>query len=85
MEKLAVKIPGSIRKTDELIIKFIIEYYKKNLFYPNYDEIAEGIGRTKVTVHSHMRNLEEAGVIIRKYNYSSQYRLINMKFICSKG
>ena len=66
---------------DKRIVGFIIGYYKENQFYPNYGEIARGIGRTKSTVHTHMRKLEDEGIIIRKADYSSQYRLINMGFI----
>ena len=65
----------------KIIVSFIIDYYKENQFYPNYGEIAEGIGRTKSTVHTHMRRLEDEGIIIRKADYSSQYRLINMGLI----
>lgn len=68
-------------KVDEIIIKFIIEYYKNHQFYPNYDEIAKGVSRAKATVHTHMRRLENEGVIIRKSAFSSQYRLINIRFI----
>ena len=68
-------------QTGKIIVGFIIGYYKENQFYPNYDEIAEGIGRTKSTVHTHMRRLEDEGIIIRKADYSSQYRLINMRLI----
>ena len=67
--------------TDKLIVSFIIDYYKENQFYPNYGEIAEGVGKSKNTVFHHMRKLEDEGVIIRKADYSSQYRLINMGFI----
>ena len=68
-------------ETDERIIQFIIGYCKKNQFYPSYEEIAKGIGKTKATVHTHMRRLEGEGVIIRKVDCSPQYRLINMEFI----
>ena len=68
----------------ESIINFIVDYYKKTQFYPSYDEIAEGVNRTKSTVHLHMNKLVEEGIIIRKYDYSSQYRLINMDFICKQ-
>lgn len=68
--------------TDKRIVSFIVDYYRENQFYPNYDEIAEAINRTKSTVHTHMRWLEDEGVIIRKADHSSQYRLINMGFIC---
>ncbi len=64
------------------IIQFIIDYYTKNKFYPSYDEIANGVCRAKATIHTNMRRLEAEGIIIRKANYSSQYRLINMDFIC---
>lgn len=67
----------------------IKEYAKsisgKEYGYPQFTkeeiEKAEGIGRTKSTVHTHMRRLEDEGIIIRKADYSSQYRLINMGLI----
>ena len=65
----------------ETIIRFIIDYYRENLFYPNYDEISRGVSRTKSTIHTHMERLEMEGVIIRKADSSPQYRLINMGFI----
>lgn len=68
-------------KIDDCIVGFIIDYYKKSQFYPNYDEIAKGVGRNKSCVHTHMRKLEGEGIIIRKAERSSQYRLINMGFI----
>lgn len=68
-------------KICEVIVNFIIDYYRENHFYPNYDEIATGIGRAKSTVFMHMKKLEGEGVIIRKDDYSSQYRLINMGFM----
>ena len=70
-----------MREADEIIIKFIIKYYKENRFYPSYGEIAKGVNRTKSTVHSHMKRLEDAGILIRKSDCSPHYRLINMKFI----
>lgn len=69
-------------KIEETIIRFIIEYYKGNQFYPSYDEIADGIGKAKATVHVHMKKIEDEGIIVRKSDRSSQYRLINMDFIC---
>ena len=40
--------------------------------------------RTKSIIYAHMNKLEKESIIIRKYNYSSQYRLINMDFICKQ-
>lgn len=68
-------------KIEDTIIRFIIDYYRKNQFYPNYDEIADGIGKAKATVHAYMKELEDDGIIVRKSDRSSQYRLINMDFI----
>lgn len=70
-----------MKKTEKTIIRFIIDYYKENHFYPSYDEIAEGIDRVKSTIHKHMKSLEEEGIIIRKSDFSPQYRLLNMNFI----
>ena len=72
-------------KIEETIIGFIIAYYKENQFYPSYDEIADGVGRAKATVHVHMKKLEDEGIIVRKSDRSSQYRLINMDFISAHG
>lgn len=41
----------------------------------------ESIGRNKSTVHTHMKKLEDEGIIIRKQDNSPQYRLINMQYI----
>lgn len=69
-------------KIEDTIIKFIIDYYRKNQFYPSYDEIADGISKAKATICVHMKELEDEGIIVRKSDRSSQYRLINMDFIC---
>lgn len=70
-----------ITEIEEKIIKYIAEYYRKTHFYPNYDEIASGVGRAKATIHTHMRKLEYEGLIIRKADCSSQYRLINIDMV----
>jgi len=72
---------SKMTQMEKTIISFIVDYYRENLFYPSYDEIAEGIGRAKATVHRYMGKLEDEGIIIRKADYSPQYRLINMGFI----
>ena len=66
---------------DKKIDAFIIDYYKEHQFYPIYSEIAEGIHRAKSTVHIYIKKLEDEGVIVRKSDCSSQYRLLNMDFI----
>lgn len=66
---------------DKKIVAFIIDYYKEHQFYPIYSEIAEGIHRAKSTVHIYIKKLEDEGVIVRKSDCSSQYRLLNMEFI----
>ncbi len=70
-----------ITQMEEKIIKYIAEYYRKILFYPSYDEIAEGVHRAKATIHIHIKKLENEGIIIRKSEFSPQYRLINAEFI----
>lgn len=72
-------------KIEDRIIQFIMNYYRKNQFYPNYDEIALGVSRTKATIHTHMKKYEKEGIIVRKSDCSSQYRLLNMEFICSRS
>ncbi len=67
------------------VVRFIISYYKENRFYPDYDEIAAGVGRAKSTVFAYMKKLEDEGIVVRKADHSPQYRLINMDFICREG
>lgn len=75
-----------ITDLEQKIIKFIIEYYTKTKFYPNYDEIADGVDRhSKSVIHTHMRKLEDMGIIIRKTEFSPQYRLANADFIIANG
>lgn len=65
-------------KNEEAIVKYITEYYQKTKFYPNFREIAEGVNlSSNATIYSYMNRLEEKGIIIRKADRSSQYRLIN--------
>ncbi len=74
-----------MKEVDERIIRFIVDYYKKNQFYPNYDEIAEGVNRSKAGIYTCVKRLENEGIVIRKSECSSQYRLVNMDFIRSSG
>lgn len=63
-------------KIEETILKYIVEYYRQYQFYPNYDEIGEGVKRSsKSTVHTHMKKLESKGIVIRKCDHSTQYRI----------
>lgn len=70
-----------MNKMQDIIVKFIIAYYKEHRFYPSYEEIAEGVGGNKSTVYTYMVKLEREGIILRKAERSPQYRLINMEFI----
>jgi SOS-response transcriptional repressor LexA len=71
-----------ITDTDKKILDFIIEYYSKTLFYPSFDEVMEGCSiKSKSTVHRHMSKLEREGIIIRKSEKSTQYRVRNMELL----
>ena len=63
------------------IINYILDYYSKTMFYPSYREISNSLEQSLSTIHKHMTNLERIGIIVRKDEYSSQYRLINIDFI----
>lgn len=71
---------------DKKVIGYITKYYSDTGFYPDYEEIAEGMGWTsKSTVALHMKKLEEEGIIIRKEYCSAQYRLANIDFRLRKN
>lgn len=65
-----------LTRKDEEVLKYITNYYKYTKFYPNYGEIGKGVKlSSKSSVHVHMNKLEDEGIIIRKADYSAQYRI----------
>jgi len=77
---------SQLTNVDSSYIKFIVQYYKENRFYPSYDEIKDGLGvKSKRTVFSHMQKLEDNGVIVRKAPCSPIYRILNMEMMLKEG
>lgn len=80
-------IEPKITPIQQDIIDFIVKYYRKTKFYPNYEEICEGVGKkSKSTICEHMMRLSEQGIIIFKANkgkrgYSAQWRLANIDLL----
>lgn len=52
-----------VNRPDE-IESYISDYRREHGFSPTVQEIAEGLGITKSTVHFHLKNMEKAGRII---------------------
>lgn len=76
---------SKLTKVDSRYIKFIVDYYRENYFYPSYDEIATGMDYPKSTVFNHMQKLENEGVLVRKAPNSPAYRLLNMELMLKES
>lgn len=60
---------------------YITKYYHDTGFYPDYNEIGEAMGwGSQSTAFTHMKKLENEGIIIRKTEKSAQYRLTNIDY-----
>lgn len=69
-------------EVDQKLIDYISKFYFDTGFYPNYEEILEGMKwNSKSTVALHMQRLEREGVIVRKEYGSSQYKLNNIDVV----
>lgn len=69
-------------EVDKKLIDYISKFYFDTGFYPNYEEIAEGMGwNSKSTVAIHVQRLEKEGIIIRKEYCSSQYKLKDINIV----
>ncbi len=69
-------------EVDQKLIDYISKFYFDAGFYPNYEEILEGMKwNSKSTVALHMQRPEREGVIVRKEYGSSQYKLNNIDVV----
>ena len=58
-----------LRNPQQEIYDYILSYYKQNSFPPSVREICQAVGlQSPATVHTHLRNMEAAGLIRRDHN-----------------
>ncbi|HZT35261.1 MAG TPA: hypothetical protein VFA15_05035, partial [Nitrososphaera sp.] len=61
----------AITRRQRQVYDFIAEFVQKNQYSPSFEEIGEGLGLSSLaTVHKHITNLEEKGLLSRDYNRS---------------
>lgn len=58
------------------VYRYILEYFRDNLFVPTVREMSEHFSCSTSTVHLRLKELEDKGDIIRKKD-GSLYRLTN--------
>ncbi len=64
------------------IYDFIVEYTTDNLYPPTLEEIGQAVGRTRWVVSSHLRKLDEMGMIEIPFRMTSRnIRLVGYKLV----
>lgn len=70
----------AITKRQRQVYDYIAEFVQRNQYSPSFEEIGEGLGLTSLaTVHKHISNLEQKGLLSRDYNRSRSIDLLPPK------
>jgi repressor LexA len=70
----------AITRRQRQIYDFISEFVQSKGYSPSYEEIGEGMGLSSLaTVHKHISNLEQKGLLKRDYNRSRSIDLLPIK------
>lgn len=69
-----------LTKRQREIYNYIRRYLRKYGYAPTLEEIAEGVGIASLsTVHKHLKNMQEKGVIQREWNRGRSIELVGNK------
>ncbi len=67
----------ALTRRQKEVYDFISEFVDKHGYSPSFEEIAEGLGLSSLaTVHKHITNLEQKGLLRRDYNRSRSIDLL---------
>lgn len=70
----------AITRRQKEVWDFINQFVQTQGYSPSYEEIGEGLGLSSLaTVHKHISNLEEKGLLKRDYNRSRSIDLLPLK------
>src|SRR5512143_3082600 len=70
----------AITKRQRQVYDFIYDFSQTQGYSPSYEEIGEGLGLSSLaTVHKHITNLEQKGLLKRDYNRSRSIDLLPLK------
>src|SRR5438445_10172249 len=72
----------SITKRQRQVYDFLQEFIQRNGYSPSFEEIGDGLGLISLaTVHKHISNLEEKGLLKRDYNRSRSIDVLPIRGI----
>jgi repressor LexA len=67
----------AITRRQKEVYDFLAKFVEENGYSPSFEEIGEGLGLSSLaTVHKHISNLEEKGLLKRDYNRSRSIDLV---------
>lgn len=70
----------AVTRRQKQVYDFLAGFVEKNGYSPSYEEIAEGLDLSSLaTVHKHVTNLEQKGLLKRDYNRSRSIDLLKPK------
>ena len=69
----------AVTRRQKEVLDFLTDFVRKNEYSPSYDEIARGLGlKSLATVHKHITNLTNKGILQREHNRSRSIDVIPM-------
>lgn len=70
----------ALTRRQRQVYDFISDFVQKNGYSPSFEEIGEGLGLSSLaTVHKHISNLEQKGLLRRDYNRSRSIDVLPLK------
>lgn len=70
----------AITRRQKEVYDFLAKFVEENGYSPSFEEIGDGLGLSSLaTVHKHISNLEEKGLLKRDYNRSRSIDLVKRK------
>lgn len=70
----------ALTKRQRQVYDFLSEFVQKHGYSPSFEEIGEALGLSSLaTVHKHITNLEQKGLLKRDYNRSRSIDVLPMK------
>jgi len=78
--------PMAITRRQKEVLDFIASFTQRNGYSPSYEEIAHGLGlRSLATVHKHITNLHNKGLLQRAHNRSRSIDVLPPKAKAKPG
>ena len=75
--KLEARPDMALTRRQKELYDFLLNFVDQHGYSPSYEEIAEGVGLSSLaTVHKHITNLEQKGLLRRDYNRSRSIDLL---------